>query len=68
MTAFLVCIGCDQTIAVVIGVTIVVDIVNSAAHTIVTAIDGISTTVGPTWHFTTVGFKYVYLPLVLRNH
>jgi uncharacterized repeat protein (TIGR01451 family) len=33
----------------------------------ITASDGISTSVGPTWRFTTVGFKYIYLPLVLRQ-
>jgi len=35
---------------------------------VITATDGISTTVGPTWSFTTVGFKYIYLPLVLRQY
>ena len=33
----------------------------------ITASDGISISVGDTWRFTTVGFKYVYLPLVLRQ-
>ncbi|MEJ5310436.1 MAG: choice-of-anchor Q domain-containing protein [Anaerolineae bacterium] len=35
----------------------------------ITATDGMSTTVGPLWSFTTVGGNYfIYLPLVLRNH
>jgi len=33
----------------------------------ITASDGISTSIGPTWRFTTVGFKCIYLPLVLRQ-
>jgi len=35
----------------------------------ITATDGMSTTVGPLWSFTTVGGNYyIYLPLVLRNY
>ncbi len=34
---------------------------------IITATDGISTTTGDTWSFTTVELEYVYLPLVLRD-
>lgn len=33
----------------------------------ITATDGISTSVSPTWRFSTVGWKHVYLPLVLRQ-
>jgi hypothetical protein len=32
----------------------------------ISASDGISDTVGPTWRFSTVGFEHVYLPLVTR--
>ena len=34
----------------------------------ISASDGISTTVGPTWRFSTVGLKVVYLPMVARYH
>jgi hypothetical protein len=33
----------------------------------ITATDGISTSAGPTWRFSTVGWERVYLPLVLRQ-
>ncbi|MCP4540519.1 MAG: hypothetical protein GY832_25565 [Chloroflexi bacterium] len=33
----------------------------------ITANDGTSTVVGPTWQFATLGFRCVYLPTVLKN-
>jgi len=33
----------------------------------ITSSDGISMSIGPVWRFTTVGFKYIYLPLVLKD-
>jgi hypothetical protein len=40
----------------------------TAYNWVITATDGISTTVGQMWHFTTVAEHSVYLPLVLGNH
>jgi hypothetical protein len=39
---------------------------NTTYYWHITASDGISTTVGDTWHFTTTEQTYVYLPLVSR--
>jgi hypothetical protein len=44
--------------------TLITDI---AYYWAITATDGISTSAGPTWHFSTVGWEHVYLPLVLRQ-
>lgn len=40
---------------------------DSTYYWVITATDGISTSVGSMWQFTTVGFKYIYLPLVVRD-
>ena len=40
---------------------------NTTYYWSVTASDGISTTKGPPWRFTTIKPNYVYLPLVLQN-
>jgi hypothetical protein len=40
----------------------------TAYYWVITASDGISTTVGQVWRFTTVVEYLIYLPLVLRNH
>ncbi|MCP4529225.1 MAG: hypothetical protein GY833_25445, partial [Aestuariibacter sp.] len=40
---------------------------NTTYYWVITATDGISAVTGPVWRFTTIGFEYVYLPLVVRN-
>jgi hypothetical protein len=42
-------------------------ITNTTYYWAITATDGISTSVGPVWHFTTVELEYIYLPLVMRD-
>ena len=43
-------------------------VTDTTYYWVITATDGISTVVGPTWRFSTAGFEYIYLPLVLRSH
>jgi uncharacterized repeat protein (TIGR01451 family) len=42
-------------------------VADTTYYWVITATDGISVSVGDTWSFTTEGFKYIYLPLVVRN-
>jgi hypothetical protein len=56
----------------VVGTTILTGytptlITDTTYYWAITATDRISTSVGPTWHFATVGWEHVYLPLVLRQ-
>jgi hypothetical protein len=40
---------------------------NTTYYWRITATDGTSVIIGDTWHFTTIEYKYLYLPLVLKE-